>query len=156
MIIDGGEVRFANKDSFKTWNDLIGFLDPALVQKCGTKAKAGVGCGKKAAHGCCQRSAQDAVDEDGNLVYTFDVPGVAAGDIEVEVHLGKVSVVAKRRDKGGEVENTYRFNEYASCRFDTSKTKAELENGVLKVSIPVAETYKDTKVEVSLVGGEEE
>lgn len=102
----------------------------------------------------------DAVRSAEKVVISFDLPGVDADSIDVEVDNHVLSVSATRdsateRREGDEVlvhERRHgRFVRQVSLgdNLDTSRLEADYHDGVLRVTVPVAEQAKVRKVEVS-------
>lgn len=100
--------------------------------------------------------AFDAVrDEDVVTVY-FDVPGVTADDLDVSVERNEVIITAERRwdDEGKQVlaserpQGTFTRRLMVSDALDTNRLEADLDHGVLKLSIPVAERSKPRKIDI--------
>ena len=100
--------------------------------------------------------AFDAVrDEDVVTVY-FDVPGVTADDLDVSVERNEVIITAERRwdDEGKQVlaserpQGTFTRRLMVSDALDTDKLEANLDHGVLEISIPVAERSKPRKIDI--------
>jgi HSP20 family protein len=100
----------------------------------------------------------DAYRKGEELVVRFDLPGIAPDSIDVTVEKGVLTVNAERRhepDEGVEVL----FSERPQGNFvrrvllgdalDVDNLKAHYENGVLTVVIPVAESARPRKVEIT-------
>lgn len=90
-----------------------------------------------------------------------DLPGVDPDTIDVEIEKNSLTISAERRwDREGE-DIQVLLNERASGSFsrqfflgeglDTENIEAGYDHGVLTVSIPIAETAKARKIEVSTV-----
>ncbi len=112
--------------------------------------------------------AFDAVRNDEEVKVYFDVPGVVADDLEVSVEKNELTVTAERRWKkatGGDgdesdrviqserPQGTFTRRLMLSDALDTDRLDAHLEDGVLTVSIPVAESSKERRIQVRS-GGE--
>ena len=102
--------------------------------------------------------ALDVWETDDELVYAFDLPGVAESDIEVELNDDTLTVSAKR-EQTAEVERDrfYRFER----RFgtfsravglpqgtDESKVKASYRDGVLEVHVAKPEVQKPRRIQI--------
>jgi HSP20 family protein len=92
----------------------------------------------------------------GSLVITAELPGLTKDDVKVEVAEDMVIVQGERRQEHKEDHEGYHRWERNYGRFyravplpeaaKTEQVKAELKDGVLKVSVPVPEQAKKTKV----------
>jgi len=85
------------------------------------------------------------------------VPGVAKDDVELSVDQGELSITARRRWKAPEgwtevfresTDAAYRLRLDLSEAVNVDKINAELEQGVLRVTLPKAEALKPRKIEV--------
>ena len=107
--------------------------------------------------------AFDAVKNEDTVYIYFDVPGVSGDDISVTVEGSELTVTAERGwdDSGQAVlsqerpQGTFTRRITLSDSLDTSKINADLDHGVLTVSIPVSERTKPRSIHVNLVGGSE-
>jgi HSP20 family protein len=108
--------------------------------------------------------AVDVWETDDELVYAFDLPGIAQDEIQVEFEDGALTVSA-RRERTNEVEEErfYRFER----RFGTfSRTigmpqgigeesiRADYRDGVLEVHVAKPEQPKPRRIEVGMSSGE--
>jgi HSP20 family protein len=104
----------------------------------------------------------DVVRRGDRVVVTFDLPGVASDAIDLTVERGQLTVTAERvhtREEGDE----WVVNERSAGRFtrqlllgdnlDTDRIEAAFHDGVLEVTIPVAEQAKPRKVSISSADG---
>jgi len=99
----------------------------------------------------------DGVRRESDVLLRFDVPGIDPESIEITVDRGILSVSAKRQE---EHEGTDRFfvRERAmgtvtrrlrlSDTLNADGVEASYRNGVLEVTVPVAERAKPRKVEI--------
>lgn len=101
--------------------------------------------------------AFDAVrDEDAVTLY-FDVPGVSAENLEVNVDRNQLTITAERVWHSGDDEilvserpqGTFTRRVMLSDSLDTEKLEANLDEGVLTVTVPVAEQSKPRKIDIS-------
>ncbi len=88
----------------------------------------------------------------------FDLPGVDASTIEMTVEKNVLTVRAERswkRDEGAEVliaerpQGTFTRQLFLGESLDAERIEATYDNGVLTVTIPVAEAAKPRKVQVN-------
>jgi len=110
-----------------------------------------------------QRSmlALDAVRDDDVLTIYLDVPGVTGDDLDVSVERNELTIRAERRwDSSGKrviarerSQGTYERQLTLSDALDTDQLSAELSDGVLIITVPVAERAKQRSIEVSGAGG---
>lgn len=100
-------------------------------------------------------------DNDEALQVALDVPGVKAGDIEVTVEgiQDEVLVVRGKRNVGkGEEARKFSKSISLDSRSDTNQISADLENGVLLVTVPrlaIERTESVQKIAVNKVSDDE-
>lgn len=92
---------------------------------------------------------------EGNLVVTAELPGLRKEDIKVELTGDALLIEGERRSEHKEDDDGYHRTERSYGRFyrsiplpegaKTDQIKAELADGVLKVSVPVPETKKEPR-----------
>lgn len=106
------------------------------------------------------RMPMDAVRRGDQVEISFELPGVDADTIDVEVENNVLTVSAERREEterreGDEVlVRERRFGRYTrqislGDNLDPDRLEARYHDGVLHVTVPVAEQAKPRKVEVS-------
>ena len=102
--------------------------------------------------------ALDAYRHDDQFVVTFDLPGVDPSTIDLTVEKDVLRISAERRwqpTNGDEIVVTERPQGAFSRQLflgeglDPEHIEASYDNGVLTVSVPVAERAKPRKVEIS-------
>ena len=102
-------------------------------------------------------------ESNGNLIVSAELPGIRTEDVKVEINNEVLTIEGERRqEKKEEREGVYR-SERSYGRFyrsiplpDGAKTdqiKAELNNGVLEVKVPLAETAQKRR-QIPIGGGE--
>jgi HSP20 family protein len=119
-------------------------------------------------NGRAERSWVPAVDvweTEGELVYAFDLPGVAKDKISVELEDGALSVSAEReRTDEVEDERFYRFERRFGTfartvgvpqGVDEGKIRADYRDGVLEVRVPKPEQPKPRRIEIGASEGEQ-
>jgi HSP20 family protein len=109
-----------------------------------------------------QRSVpMDAYRRGDRFIVHFDLPGVDPGQIELTVEKNVLTVKAERRwerREGDEpvaterLQGTYTRQLFLGETLDADHVEAAYEQGVLTLTIPVAEAAKPRKVEVSTSG----
>ena len=104
----------------------------------------------------------DLYKVDDHYVLTADLPGVDPGSVDVSVDNGTLTLTAHRSARS---ENsvqwltserffgTYRRQLSLGEGIDTTRITATYENGVLTVTIPLAERAKPRRIEVSHAAG---
>lgn len=100
----------------------------------------------------------DLYKVDDHFVLTADLPGVDPGSVDVNVDHGTLTLTAHRsaRSEDGvqwlaneRFAGTYRRQLSLGEGIDTAKIAATYENGVLTVTIPLAERAKPRRIEVT-------
>lgn len=91
----------------------------------------------------------DLAERDGDWRATLDVPGVAIGDVHIEVTDGALTVLAPRADQP---HLGWRRSLALSPEIDASGVAAALKDGVLTLTLPRAAAHRPRRVEVQ-VGG---
>ncbi len=100
---------------------------------------------------------------DDHYVLTADLPGVDPGSVDVNVDNGTLTISAHRTARSDDSTQwlanerffgTYRRQLSLGDGIDTTAISATYENGVLTVTIPIAEKAKARKVEVSHSGNQ--
>lgn len=103
----------------------------------------------------------DLYKVDDHYVLTADLPGVDPGSVDVSVDNGTLTLTAHRSARsedsvhwltGERFFGTYRRQLSLGEGIDTSKIAATYENGVLTVTIPLAERAKPRRIEVTHTG----
>ncbi|VEG57647.1 heat shock protein Hsp20 [Mycolicibacterium aurum] len=98
---------------------------------------------------------------DDHYVLTADLPGVDPGSVDVDVDNGTLTISAHRTARSDEsaqwLANERFFGKYRRQLslgegVDTAAISATYENGVLTVTIPVAERAKPRRIEISHTG----
>lgn len=93
-----------------------------------------------------------------HYVLTADLPGIDPGSVDVSVDGGTLTISAHRSARSDDsaqwlanerFSGGYRRQLSLGDNIDTSAISATYENGVLTVTIPVAERAKPRKIEVS-------
>ncbi|MDQ1400953.1 MAG: hypothetical protein QOK20_2885 [Acidimicrobiaceae bacterium] len=104
--------------------------------------------------------AMDAYRRGHEFVVQFDLPGADPSSIELSVEKNVLTVRAERTAAQGEVDEVIvterRYGNFTRQLFlgeslDTDQIKASYDNGVLTVTIPVAEKAKARQIQVDNV-----
>jgi HSP20 family protein len=99
----------------------------------------------------------DIIERPDGLVMLLDMPGVESKDIDIQYENGLLTVHGKVQSR--EPENaSWLVHEYGTGDYhrsftvgegiDTGKIEAELKDGVMRLSLPKAESLKPRKIEV--------
>jgi len=100
----------------------------------------------------------DLMKVEDHYVLTADLPGVDPGSVEVEVDSGTLTISAHRTSRGEDsmqwLANERFFGKYRrqlslGSGIDPSAISATYENGVLTVTIPLAERAKARKIAIA-------
>lgn len=107
--------------------------------------------------------ACDIEETDSNYMLTFDMPGVAKDDINIEVQGNQLVVSGERRKVSEEKDSTSHLMERRYGQFrrtfmlpdaiDTDKIEAYYENGVLQLMVPKLEAVKPKKISIGESSG---
>jgi len=104
----------------------------------------------------------DAYREDDHFVVHFDLPGIDPSSIDLTVEENVLTVSAERHWQPGENDQVlaserrqgrFRRQLFLGKGLDTEHVEAGYDNGVLTVTIPVAEQAKPRKIEISAAAG---
>ncbi len=87
-----------------------------------------------------------------------ETPGMEVKDINIEVHNGVLTIKGRKEDNRETQKENYHIQEFStqsfernfklSDRVNTEKVSAKIENGVLKVDLPIHEQVKPQRIEV--------
>jgi HSP20 family protein len=101
--------------------------------------------------------AFDAIRDDESVVLYFDVPGISADDLDVNVERNELTITASRVWRGDDKQplvserpqGSFTRRVMLSDILDADRLEASLGGGVLTVTIPVSEKSKPRKVDVT-------
>jgi HSP20 family protein len=99
----------------------------------------------------------DAWRQDDTFVVEFDLPGVDPGSIDLDVERNVLTVKAERQRLSDDAETiaterprgVFSRQLFLGDTLDVDKVEAAYADGVLRLTIPVAEQAKPRKIEVS-------
>ena len=100
----------------------------------------------------------DAYREGDNFIVEFDLPGVDPGSIDLTVEKNALTVRAQRSWEPKESQEvliserpqgTFSRQLFLGEGLDADKIQASYDNGVLRLTIPVAEQAKPRKVQIT-------
>jgi HSP20 family protein len=103
----------------------------------------------------------DIYEKDGKLVYETELPGVKKEDIEIKVEDGRLVISGEvKRDERIERENYFRigrhYGKFQRClplpeqADDPKKIKANFEDGILRVTVPLRESLKQKEKPIEI------
>jgi HSP20 family protein len=102
--------------------------------------------------------AIDLFTRDDALVLRMDLPGIRKDDVEILATENRLSISGRRHPMGGINREDYRINEVTYGNFsrtfnlpvivDSSKIEANLEDGILEVTLPKVSKDKVTSVAI--------
>jgi HSP20 family protein len=104
----------------------------------------------------------DAYRQGDEFVLSFDLPGIDPNTLEVTVERSVLTVKAERRNELGEgvevlvserPQGSFVRRVFLGEALDVDNLEARYEQGVLTVVIPVAESAKPRKIEISAAEG---
>ena len=95
---------------------------------------------------------------DDEVVFAIDIPGVEKGNVDISIdETDTLTILAKNTHSPleGAVMRQYRIGNYyrsfrISDEFDKDSVSAELENGLLQITIPKKESAKPRKIEITV------
>jgi HSP20 family protein len=100
----------------------------------------------------------DVIEDKDGYTVKASVPGIKPEDLDINIENNVVTIRAERKAEENKDEDTVRWQEryYGKLErcftlpveVDADKVKAELEHGVLKLSLPKAETAKPKTIQV--------
>jgi HSP20 family protein len=93
------------------------------------------------------------VYEDSNNIYVrAELPGVNRDEINVEMVDGNLNLTAARKQKGGDVEESFSFSRSINLPegIHTDRVAATYENGILAITLPKREEAKPKKITVAV------
>ncbi len=101
--------------------------------------------------------AMDAVRDENEVTIYIDVPGVSTDDIDVSVEKNELTVTVERRWQDSEKQllsserpqGSFSRRLMLSDAVDLDQLKATTADGVLIISVPVAERSKPRRIDVS-------
>ncbi|MBD3391618.1 MAG: Hsp20 family protein [Chitinivibrionales bacterium] len=98
----------------------------------------------------------DIYANDDELVFAVDLPGVAKGDVNLEITENNTLIIKAKnshQEPGGAVLRQCNIGNYyrafqLSQQYDKEKVSGTIENGLLTVRIPKREEAKPKKIEI--------
>lgn len=100
------------------------------------------------------------VDEGDYFRITAELPGLERGDIEITVHDGTLEIKGEQKNEIEEKKEGYVRKEYSSSSYhrsfklpgniDENKIEANLDKGILKLSLPKIEEEKKEKKKIEV------
>lgn len=105
--------------------------------------------------------AMDAYRQDDHVLLQLDLPGVDPGSVDVTFENGTLTIKAERLSVAAEgsrlvvserPQGTFTRSFTLGENLDGERTEARYDNGVLTLTVPVAEQSKPRRVEVVTAG----
>lgn len=103
----------------------------------------------------------DLTESEDSLCVCLDLPGMKAGEVEIEVQDNRLLISGERKEAQEEKGRTYHLAERSMgqfarslelpCAVNADKVEAVFHDGVLTVTLPKAETAKTRKVAIKAV-----
>ena len=103
----------------------------------------------------------NVIENDNSFHLEAETPGMMEKDINVEVHNGVLTIKGHKNNHGSTKNENYHIREFSnpgfqrnfklSDRVNTEKVSAKIENGILKVDLPIHEQVKPQKIQVTAV-----
>ncbi len=100
--------------------------------------------------------AESRTEQDGSILLQLEMPGIAREDIEIEVDGRVLTVSGERKLPVDQERFLLRERYYGAVRqeyslgqqVDSEKIDANLEDGILKLRLPIKEAAKPRKIPV--------
>ncbi len=103
----------------------------------------------------------NVIENDNSFHLEAETPGMMENDINVEVHNGVLTIKGHKDNHGDTKNQNYHIREFSNLGFErkfklsdrvnTEKVSAKIENGILKVDLPIHEQVKPQKIQVTAV-----
>lgn len=92
--------------------------------------------------------AVDVHEDKDNYFASFEVPGVKKENVKLELNDGILTVSAEKREKDGDNESSYSLTRSVSVPdgVNVEAIAAKLEDGILTVTLPIAEHRKPRSI----------
>ncbi|MGF1452968.1 MAG: Hsp20/alpha crystallin family protein [Opitutales bacterium] len=97
-----------------------------------------------------QSFRMDVYDDEHNYYVVAELPGVTRDDVNVQLENAVLTISGERKEQEGEQEHTYKFSRTVTVSddVDPEKVSAKLEDGLLRVTLPKAESRKPKAITV--------
>ena len=105
----------------------------------------------------------DVVEKDGNLVVKAELPGFDPNSIDVRCEGNMLTIRGEAKEDNEREEGKYHVRERRQSSFmrtiplpseiDADKAKAEFDNGVLTLNLPMRESAKAKQINISAKSG---
>lgn len=98
-----------------------------------------------------QSFRMDIYDDNTNYYVVAELPGVGKDEVNVELENAVLTIAGERKEIQGEQEHAYKFHRAVTVSDDINadQVTAKLENGLLKVTLPKAESRKAKAISVN-------
>ena len=100
--------------------------------------------------------AAELTETDDTLYFRFELPGIAAENLDIQVMADRVAIAGER--KQSEFERTrseFRYGKFQRvihlpARIQNTQVKADFKDGILNLTLPKSEEEKNKVVKVNL------
>lgn len=101
--------------------------------------------------------AESRTNKDGSIQLDLEMPGITRDDIGIEVEGTTLTITGTRKPateeacylirerRYGDFQRTYNLGQ----QIDSRKIEAQLEDGILKLTLPIREQAKPRKIEIA-------
>ncbi|AFG36570.1 Hsp20/alpha crystallin family protein [Spirochaeta africana] len=101
--------------------------------------------------------AETRTEKDGSIVLDLEMPGVSRDDLGIEVEGTTLTITGARKPVADEQHYLVRERRYGDfCRtynlgqqIDAEKIQADLEDGILRLTLPIREQARPRKIEIA-------
>ena len=107
------------------------------------------------------RPKVNVIENDNSFHLEAETPGMKDKDISIEVHNGILTIKGNKESISKTEKENYHIREFSNLGFErnfklsdrvnTEKVSAKIENGILKVDLPIHEQVKPQKIQVTAV-----
>ncbi|MEL6462165.1 MAG: Hsp20/alpha crystallin family protein [Cyanobacteria bacterium J06558_2] len=106
--------------------------------------------------------AAELTETDDALHLKLEVPGMSAKDIDIQVMADRVAIAGERKsetqtEEDGKTRSEFRYGKFQRviplpARIQNTNVTADYKDGILNLTLPLAEEEKNKVVKVNLIG----
>jgi len=102
--------------------------------------------------------AAELTETDDALHLKLEVPGMEAGDLDIQVMADRVAIAGERKSEiNDKTRSEFRYGKFSRviplpARIQNTNVTADYKDGILKLTLPKAEEEKNKVVKVNLLG----